>query len=182
MENTNDKVVLFQKENEILMEMVRDLRREVKELKKTKSEKEEEFAEIRADLEVKLNVSAFGNLIKMRFSTIARENQGKVKTEENIEESKTKKEEGVDFDENLLREDNNSSDDNLGRDEEVSTETNQAMCYWKEETFEIEAERKNQESIDKGETDDDNNQKETKKNEASFGKCQNETDSEKRKR
>ena len=121
MEHTNGKAVLFQKENEILMEMVRDLRREVRELKMTKSEKEEDFAEIRADLEVKLNVSAFGNLIKMRFSTIARESHEKVKTEE-IEESKTKSEqvqkEGEVVNEKLLTEDDNASDNNLGRDED----------------------------------------------------------------
>lgn len=169
MEHTNDKVVLFQKENEILMEMVRDLRREVRELKMTKSEKEEDFAEIRADLEVKLNVSAFGNLIKMRFSTIARENHEQVKTGE-IEESKTKneqvkKEKGEVFDEKLLTEDDNASDIN----EEVSKESDQAMNNLKEETFEneSEAERENtekQESADEGEIDDDNNEKE---NEAS---------------
>ena len=83
MEHTTDRFVLFQKENAILMEMVRDLRREVKELKVTKEEKDEDLAQIRADLEVKLNVSAFGNLIKMRFSTIAGENCENVKTIEN---------------------------------------------------------------------------------------------------
>ena len=187
MEHTN--VVLFQKENEILMEMVRDLRREVRELKMTKSEKEEDFAEIRADLEVKLNVSAFGNLIKMRFSTIARESHEKVKTEE-FEESKTKSEqvqkEGEVVNEKLLTEDDNASDNNLGRDEEVSKETDQAMNYLKEETFENEsdAERENtekEESTGEGEIDNDNDQKETEKNEASFRKCENETDSGNRK-
>ena len=128
MEHTNNKVFIFQKENEILMDMVRDLRIEVKELKMTKEEKGEDFAKIRADLEVKLNVNAFGNLIKMRFSTITKENNDKEETVES--ESTTKvlggrndevREEAKreDDDEKLLAKYNNSSGNHLDTSKEL---------------------------------------------------------------
>ena len=110
MEHKKEKIALFQKENEILIDMVRELRREVKELKMTKEEKDEDLAQIRADLEVKLNVNAFGNLINMRSSTIEKEKHKKEETKKS-EESKSKKLE--DDDEKLLIKDDISSDNLL---------------------------------------------------------------------
>ena len=92
MENTNNKVYIFQKENEILMDMVRNLRMEVKELKMTKEEKEEDLAKIRADLEVRLN-----NFIKNTSSTISKEKTAASESESESETRVLKKKEGIDI-------------------------------------------------------------------------------------
>ena len=118
MEHTINKFYIFQKENEILMDMVRSLRLEVKELKLAKEDKEGDLAKIRADVEVRLNVSAFSTLVKNRFSTFSKENDEKVKTVES--ESVTKEKQGeVDYDEQLLAKDDNCSDNHLDTSKEL---------------------------------------------------------------
>ena len=72
MEEREGMIVTFEKEKDILLEMVRQLRSEVKELKLTREEKDEEIAQIRIDLEVKLDASVPShNLINLRFPKIS---------------------------------------------------------------------------------------------------------------
>ena len=72
MEQREGMIVTFEKEKDILLEMVRQLRSEVKELKLTREEKDEEIAQIRIDLEVKLDATVPSqNLINLRFPKLS---------------------------------------------------------------------------------------------------------------
>ena len=76
MEQREGMIVTFEKEKDILLEMVRQLRNEVKELKLTREEKDEEIAQIRIDLEVKLNATTPShNLVNLKFPKISEVHQ-----------------------------------------------------------------------------------------------------------
>ena len=75
-EEKEGMIKMFEKEKDILLEMVRQLRSEVKELKLTREEKDEEIAQIRIDLEVKLNATTPShNLVNLRFPQFSENHQ-----------------------------------------------------------------------------------------------------------
>ena len=69
LEQREGMIVVLEKEKDILLEMVRQKRIEVRELKLTQEEKDKEIAHIRIDLEARLKDYNFPkNLVNLRMS------------------------------------------------------------------------------------------------------------------